>query len=48
MKGEIDWDAETDMIKQEEQNDLNAELRILISNNFPALITLYQSRASES
>lgn len=48
MKGEIDWDAETDMIKQEEQNDLNAEVRILISNNFPALITLIQQDARES
>jgi hypothetical protein len=40
MQGEIDFDAETDMIKKEEQNDLNTEVRILISNNFPALLVL--------
>ena len=40
MLGEIDFDAETDMIKQEEQNDLNTEVRILISNNFPALLVM--------
>ena len=40
MQGEIDFDAETDMIKKEEQNDLNTEVRILISNNFPALLLL--------
>ena len=40
MQGEIDFDAETYMIKKEEQNDLNTEVRILISNNFPALLVL--------
>ena len=42
MQGEIDFDAETDLREQEEQNDANSEMRILISNNFPALIVILQ------
>jgi len=40
MLGEIDFDKESDLVKQEELNDLNTEMRILITNNFPALIVL--------
>jgi len=45
MNGEIDFEKESDLVAQEERNDLNTEIRILITNNFPALIVLLKSQS---
>lgn len=40
MLGEIDFEKESELDRQEKEADLNTEVRILICNNLPALLVL--------
>ena len=40
LHGEIDFDKESDLAKQDQQNDFNTDIRSLIVKNLPALTYL--------